>query len=275
MRIQILGATRLTRIAVHYLLERRFVRVVGIDPGEEHESEPWFAPVRGLALDNGIALGRVAADVVLDLDPGARPLVGEGPMLRILPPRGARSPDVNRMLLQPGDWEVGFVDAKGAHAWATRPLDRVGDAEDQLEQATLRAVEALDAGWEAMVAGEPGTPLARPLVAGRFRGQEAYIVWQQSADAIAARIRACAGPWGGARTHVGDGAIYLLDARVVATETPENYDPGTLVAVDEGVEIATGRGVVRIERLRPGWRPARRAGEYLREVGLSPGYQLA
>lgn len=275
MRVQLLGATRLTRVAVHYLLERRQARIVAIDPGEEHESEPWFAPVRGLAVDNGIPLGRRDADLVLDLDPGARPLVGEGPMLRVLPPRGARSPDVNRMLLQPGDWEIGVVNAAGTHTWASKPLDRVGDAEDLLEQATLRAVEALDAGWERLVAGEPGDPLPRPLVAGRFRAQEAFVVWQQPAEAIAARIRACAGPWGGARTHVGDGAVFLLDARVVRDETPKDYDPGTIITLDDGVEIATGRGVVRVERLRPGWRPVRRAGDYLREVGLSGGYQLS
>ncbi|MDP2308180.1 MAG: hypothetical protein Q8P18_19325 [Pseudomonadota bacterium] len=276
LRVQILGATRLARVVVPYLLERRAVRVVGLDPGEEDESLPWFAPVRGLARANGIAIGRVPADIVLDLDPDARPTRGEGPMLRVLAPPGARSPDVNRALLEGGAWGVALVTPDGGGSWARRSLDvpEGADAEALLDYATTRAVEALDEGWEALVAGAPAVPLERPLIAGRFRPQEAYVLWAHPAARIAARVRGCAGPWGGARAQVGDNAVYLLDARVVSDVTPEGFDAGTIVRLDDGVELATGRGVVRIERLRPGWRPPRAAGAYLREVGLSEGYQL-
>ena len=51
LRVQILGATRLARVVVPYLLERRGARIVALDPGEEDESLPWFAPVRGLARE--------------------------------------------------------------------------------------------------------------------------------------------------------------------------------------------------------------------------------
>jgi hypothetical protein len=275
VQVQILGSTRLARVAVPYLLERRGARVVGIDPGEEDEGLPWFAAVRGLARSNGIAIGRRDADLVLDLDPDARPTRGEGPMLRVLAPPGARSPDVNRALLAPGAWGVGLLTAEGTAAWARKDLTPPpGDAEALIDHATTRAIEALDAGWDALVAGAAADPLDVPLIGGRFRAQEAYLVWNWSAEALAARIRACAGPWGGARAHVGDNAVFLLDARVVAAETPTNYEPGTIIRLDEGVEIATGRGVIRVERLRPGWRPARAAGTYLAEVGLSEGYQL-
>lgn len=272
--VALLGATRLTRVLLPYLHERRGARVVSVDPGEEHEDDPWFAPVRGLARDNGAQLGRAAADVVLDLDPGARPIRGEGPMLRVLPPQGARSPDINRALLDGGDWEVIFGNEAGA--WARKPVEvePEDDATALLDRATLRAVEALDAGWDAMIGGEPAAPLDRPLVAGRFRVAETYVTWARDARAVTARIRASAGPWGGARTHVGDNAVWLLDARVVADETPDGFEPGAIVRVDDGVEVATGRGVVRVERLRPGWRPPRRAGGYLREIGLSAGYVL-
>jgi len=275
LQVQILGSTRLARVAVPYLLERRGARVVALDPGEEDESLPWFAPVRGLARANGVAIGRRDADLVLDLDPDARPTRGDGPMLRVLAPPGARSPDVNRALLGPGAWGVGLLTAEGTAAWARKDLvPPPGDAEALLDYATTRAIEALDAGWDALVAGAAADPLDAPLIAGRFRAQEAYLVWNWSAEALATRIRACAGPWGGARAHVGDNAVFLLDARVVAAETPPNYDPGTIIRLDEGAEIATGRGVLRVERLRPGWRPARAAGAYLSEVGLSEGYQL-
>ncbi|MES2645181.1 MAG: hypothetical protein V4850_37180 [Myxococcota bacterium] len=276
LRVQILGATRLARVVVPYLLERRGARIVALDPGEEDESLPWFAPVRGLARANGIPIGRDAADLVLDLDPDARPTRGEGPMLRVLAPPGARSPDVNRALLDGGAWAMAVVTPEGTASWARRALDlpENADAEALLDQATTRAVEALDEAWDALVAEAVAEPLERPLIAGRFRSQEAYVLWEQPAARIAARVRACAGPWGGGRAHVGDNPVYLLDARVVTDVTPAGFDPGTIVRLDEGVELATGRGVVRIERLRPGWRPARAAGAYLREVGLTEGYQL-
>jgi hypothetical protein len=276
VKVQILGSTWLARVAMPYLLERRGARVVAVDPGEEDESQPWFAPVRGFARANGIVVGRLPADVVLDLDPDARPQRGEGPMLRILPPAGAPSADVNRAFLLPGSWEALFVTSAGTAAWARRPLDPAGatDAAALLDHATTCAIEALDEGWEAFVSGAEPTPLPRPLVGGRFRAQERFVTWEQPAERIVARIRACGGPWGGARSHLGDTPVHLLDATLVAAETPAGFDPGTIVAVDNGLEVATGRGVVRLERLRPGWRPSRAAGEFATSTGVGIGYQF-
>jgi hypothetical protein len=276
LRVQILGATRLARAAIPYLLERRGARVVAVDPGADDETLPWHAPVRGLAQANGIVVGRVPADVVLDLDPDARATSGEGPMLRLLAPPGTPSPDVNRALLAPGDWEAVFVTSDGTAAWSRRPLDPPGarDADALLDHATLRALEALDEGWDAMVADATPVPLPHPLVGGRFRAQETFVSWEQPAARVAARIRACAGPWGGARTWLGETTVFLLDAKVVAEEAPAGHDAGTIVRVDDGLEVATGRGVIRVERLRPGWRPPRAAGEFAAEAGLSAGYQF-
>ncbi len=232
--------------------------------------------MRGLAAANGLAIGRGDATIVLDLDPDARPTRGEGPMLRLLPPVGARSADLNRALLDPGDWEAVFATADGTAAWARRPIARAedDDAAALLDHAVTRALEALDEGWAAMVGGEPAVPLPRPLVGGRFRPQETFLNWALSARQVTARVRACAGPWGGARSQLGETPVFLLDARVLAEETPPRCDPGTLLRVDRGLEVATGRGVVRIERLRPGWRPPRPAGEFAAESGLSQGYQF-
>ncbi|MFN7143659.1 MAG: hypothetical protein ACK4YP_07790 [Myxococcota bacterium] len=275
LRVQILGATRLARVAVPYVTERRGCRVVAIDPGDEHEAHPWFAPVRGLARDEGAVIGRAEADLVLDCDPDARPTRGEGPMLRVLAPAGARSPDVNRALLDGGAWSVGLFTPDGAGVWATRALDIGGDADAMLDNATLRAVEALDDAWDALIAGAPAPAPDRPLVGGRFRAQETFLTWQHPADRVTARIRACAGPFGGARTHVGEATVFLLDARVVADVAPTGFDPGVIVGVEDGaLDIATGRGVVRVERIRPGWRPPRSAAAFASDVGIGPGYQI-
>lgn len=274
-RVQILGSTRLARVAVPYLHERRGARVVGLDPGEEDETRPWFAPVRALCRDEGIPLGRAPADVVLDLDPDARPVAVEGVAVRVLAPAGARSPDVNRALLGPGAWAMVVTDGKGA--WGERALD-VGPGDDAatlLDRATLRGLEALDDAWDAVLAGHPAVPLPRPLLAGRFRDAESWIVWERPAAELVARVRACAGPWGGAFTHLGETPVRLLDARLCAAETPAGALPGTILSIDGVVTVATGRGILGVERLRPGWRPARSALEYLAEAGLGPGYQFA
>lgn len=275
-RVQLLGSTRLTRIAAAWLCDQGRARVVGIDPGDEDESRPWFAPVRGFARDNGIPLERRPADLVLDLDPDARPDRGEGMMVRVLPPPGAASADVNRAFLLGGDWALVVTPHEGGAAWATVPLRWTveDDAETLLARATLAGVEALAEGFEALLAGATPTPLPRPLRAGRWKPQEAYFLWERPAAALAARIRACGGPWGGARTSCGETILWLLDARVVDEPSSEGWLPGTIVALDRGMTIATGKGCIRVERVRPGWRPARWAGEWAAEVGLGPGYQL-
>ncbi len=280
-RIQLLGSTRLARVVLHYVLERRACKVVGVDPGEEDESRPWFAPLRGLVRDHGVPLGRADADIVIDCDPDARPVAPEGVGLRVCAPPGMASADPNRMVLSgAAGWHAVVTD--GRTAWAARPLeadDRPGpsgdDAETVLAHATVRLVEALDEGWDAILAGPPGIPLPTPLHAGRWRPQESWIVWDLPASALVRRIRAASGPWGGARTHLGETVVWLEDAVLVAEETPEGYLPGTIVEVGRDLVVATGRGLLRVSRLRPAWRPARPAGDFVRESGLSEGYLLA
>lgn len=278
VRVQLLGATRLTRVVLPFLLERGRARVVAVEPGAEHEEDPWFAPVRGLCHDNGVKLGRAAADLVLDLDPDARPVHGEGPMIRVIAPEGARSPHPNRALLSPGDWAVGVLSADGKNAWKILPVTAGpdDDAASLLEQATLRGVEALAESLDAVLAGGAPEALPRPLIGGRFRAQETFLTWEQPAARVVARVRACAGPFGGARAHAGETPIWLQDAAVEAEILAEPELPGTVLSAGaDGLVVACGSGSVRVRRLRPGWRPVRAAGSFAAEVGLGPGYMLS
>lgn len=276
-RVQLLGSTRLSRVVAPFLVERAGVRVVGIDPGEEDETAPWFAPLRTLARDLGARLGRADADLVVDLDPDARPTRGEGPMIRVLAPAGAASPDVNRALLTGGEWAMVVSDADGGAAWAHAAVDPGPDDDGTMlmERAVLRGLEAFAEAWPALADGRAPTPLARPLVGGRWRSPEGAVLWHVPADRVVARIRAAAGPWGGAYATLGETRVTLLDAEQVTDAPLPDWLPGTVMAVDDGITVATGRGAVRLRRLRPGWRPIRLAVEYAAEVGLAPGYQFA
>lgn len=282
--VQIVGSTRLSRVAIPWLCEEGRARIVGVDPGEEDETRPFFAPLRQLARDLGVPLGRAPADIVLDLDPDTHP--GEGVRVRVRAPAGAASADVNRALLTGGAWAMTVCDGTGQAAWAEAAVSwsAEDDATTLLDRATLRGIEALADAFPRLIAGAPPEVLSRPVFdpagraaprpGARWRHQEGLLVWEQTAERLVARIRACAGPYGGARTSCGETPIHIHDARVIHTGSTPDWPAGTLTAVDRGIEVATGRGVLRVERVSPGWRPARPAGEWAMEVGLSPGYQL-
>lgn len=275
-RYQLLGSTRLSRCILQYLLDQGRGKVVAVDPGTEDESLPWFAPIRGLCAANGIPLGRRPADVVLDLDPDARSTQGEGPMVRMVPPRGSRSADVNRFLLSPGDWYATFCSPEGLYAFSLKliPFRTEEGAEALMERATLAGTEALAEGLERMLSGSTPTPLPNPLVGGRWRAQESFVVWEQPAQRVIARIRAASGPWGGARTMLGETTLWLEDAEEATVESTESWLPGTIVSLGSDLVVATGAGFVRLRKFRPGWRPSRPAGEFAAEVGVTVGYQF-
>ncbi len=246
---------------------------------------PWYAPVRGLCRDNGVPLRRCApgeADLILDLDPDARPAKGEGFLSRLLPPAGSRSADVNRRLMggpeAEGAWDAFFGTPDGLYAFSLKPLRLPSEegGERLLQHATRCCLEALAEGLEKMLAGETPEPLPRPPVSGRWRAQESFVIWDQPALRVIARIRAASGPWGGARTSLGETTLWLEDATLEADQTPPEWLPGTIVEVGAGgIVVATGRGLIRLRRLRPGWRPERDAADFVTEVGAGPGYQLS
>lgn len=280
---QILGSTRLARAAVHYLLDQGRGRIVGLDPGEEDESRPWFSPVRGLCRDNGIFIGRRPAEIVLDLDPDERPTKGEGYLVRLIAPQHARSPDINRAILDPvppgiGGWLSFFGNSEGFsfHALKEIPIQSEEGAEALLQRATLACIEALAEGLQNMHAGITPSQLPRPPIGGRWRAQESFITWEQPASRVLARIRAASGPWGGARTALGTTTLWLDAAELVSEETPKGWLPGTIFEIEagRGIVVTTGRGLIRLPTVRPGWRPSRPAAEYAGEVGASVGYQL-
>ena len=81
-------------------------------------------------------------------------------------------------------------------------------------------------------------------------------------------------PWPIAFTHVQTEAvnqpIRLAIQKVSIVDQPSSAQPGTRVA-GEGLCVATGDGVIRIERLQPAGKREMVAEDFLRGHSLPPG----
>ncbi len=84
--------------------------------------------------------------------------------------------------------------------------------------------------------------------------EEADIDWTQPAEDIVNKIRGF-NPWPIAYTHSGELVIRIWQAQMI--EKPNlNYAPGEIIKADaEGIDVATGKNILRIEKLQlPGAR---------------------
>ncbi|MCC5794702.1 MAG: methionyl-tRNA formyltransferase [Chromatiales bacterium] len=100
--------------------------------------------------------------------------------------------------------------------------------------------------------------------AGRIRKTDAVIDWQLSAREIDGRIRAW-NPWPVAETLLDGMRLRCWSAQPVAAEGAAVAPPGTVLAAgDEGIDVQTGDGVLRLLALQLPGRPALAAADFVR-----------
>jgi methionyl-tRNA formyltransferase len=154
------------------------------------------------------------------------------------------------------------------------PRETALDLEERLARLGAPLVlEILDRLVAGTVDRRPQDPSLVTL-APKLQKSDGLVDWSRSAREIVDQIRAMQ-PWPSAFTFWFHGdepprRLILRDAEAVACES--NEAPGTvLVAENSRLEIATGKGALRIERLQPAGKQVMTAPEFLRGQSIAPG----
>ncbi len=150
-----------------------------------------------------------------------------------------------------------------------RPDDTGGSLHDRLSELgadlLLEAVRALSRGHPPPPVPQAGSGAT---YAAKLDKNEARIDWNHDAAILARRVRAF-DPWPVAWCDIGGERTRIWAAR--AEPGAGGSQPGTVLDSDaSGIRVATGRGVLVLERLqRPGGRPVS-AADYLNARALPP-----
>jgi methionyl-tRNA formyltransferase len=139
----------------------------------------------------------------------------------------------------------------------------------------LKTIELIEHGQLAPIAQDPRLASRAP----RLKKSDGQIDWTRTARQIEQQVRAMVS-WPKTYTfwRRGGGAslrLILEQVRPVEYSSRQPAEPGTVVAAaDERLWVATGEGVLAIERLQPAGKRVLTAGEFLRGYPLTVGDKL-
>ena len=142
-----------------------------------------------------------------------------------------------------------------------------GDLHDRL--APLGAT-ALMHTLDLLVAGKLVAEIqdaSQASYAHKLEKAEAQIDWNRPAGTLVKMIQAF-NPWPVAFTHLADKTLRIWDARI--TDQTSQAAAGTVVATSaQGIDVATGEGVLRITQLQPQGKRAMSARDFLNAHDIS------
>jgi methionyl-tRNA formyltransferase len=253
-----------------------------------------FGPVKQLALDRGIevrqprslkdeaeqaALAALHADLMVVVAYGLllpqavldTPRLGCINIHASLLPRWRGAAPIQRAILA-GDEESGITIMQMEAGLDTGPMlhalkcpihgnDTGGSLHDRLAalgaRALLEVLPGLAAG--SLVTEPQDEPRAN--YASKLDKQESRIDWSQSARQIDRQVRAF-NPWPVAQTDYQGKMMRIWESMVLQGEHAAK--PGTILAAGkEGIEVATGEGILRITRLQMPGKRAMAATDFL------------
>ena len=150
-----------------------------------------------------------------------------------------------------------------------RPDETAGDLTPRLAllgaRLLIRTLEGIESGSIAPI------PQTHDLasIARSLKRDAGAIDWSRSADEIVNLIRGCT-PRPGAFTKLGDTQVKVWHATVLGRDfksrpRTESGAPGEIVAIDkDGIEVAAGRGSVRLIEVQPESRKLMSAADFAR-----------
>jgi methionyl-tRNA formyltransferase len=238
-----------------------------------------LATLRDLDLD---ALVVVAYGLILPVAALALPRLGCINIHGSLLPRWRGAAPIQRALLA-GDTMTGVTIMRMEAGLDTGPMlvaravpvgaaDSAGTLHDKL--AALGAeliVEALDAIADGHAVETP-QPAAGVTYANKIDKSEALIDWRGDAASILRQVHAF-NPWPVAETRWNGTQLRVWDAEPVEAADPPKQTlagPGSVVAASSaGVDVACGRGVLRLLRLQMAGRKPLAAAEFIKAQRLA------
>ena len=118
-------------------------------------------------------------------------------------------------------------------------------------------------------------PQAQPssgiTYAHKIEKHEAHIDWQQSAAVIERRVRAF-NPFPGCSTVLQGEVVKLQNAHILGAASARNIGAGSIFNVaNEGIDVATGQGSLRITQLQKAGGKSLHVADFLRGFDVQPG----
>lgn len=151
--------------------------------------------------------------------------------------------------------------------------DTGGNLHDRLAALGAEAiVEALEGIAKDELQPQPQDN-SQATYAHKLSKQEAELDWAKAADALARQVRAF-DPWPVAFTRLGSDTLRVWSAVPLSKANPTTA-PGEIIATSaEGIDVATGYGILRITRLQPPGKRPMNVAEFLNGHPLAPGARL-
>jgi len=153
------------------------------------------------------------------------------------------------------------------------PADTGGVLHDRLASLGAQAiVEALERLEHGTLEPEPQDS-TQATYAHKLTKQEGALDWRKPADLLARQVRAF-NPWPVAFATF-EGEILRVWNATSRPNAAADRSPGDIVTVSaEGIDVATGEGMLRITRLQPPGKRPMNAAEFLNGHRLAPGMRL-